>query len=262
MIFKRMLGALGVGAPSVDTILAARRVRPGGPLRGEVMIKGGDYDADIEYVALGLVARVETEHSGGEHVGFTEFLRSEVSGPFRLRKGEGMSIPFDFPLPWELPITVLQGRHLSGMAMGVRTELAIAAAVDKSDLDSLEVEPLDSQEAVLRAFSQLGFRFRSADLERGYIRNSRQELPFYQEIEFYAPPAYSGRISEVELTFVTTPDGLDIVLEADRRADYRRPSKDVYGRFKASHKEALQQDWAAQINKWLASVAGGYGHKG
>lgn len=81
MIFKRMLGALGVGAPSVDTVLAAHRVQPGAPLTGEVRVKAGEYDADIEYVALGLIARVESERTESERIGTMEFLRSEVAGP-------------------------------------------------------------------------------------------------------------------------------------------------------------------------------------
>ncbi|NUP81268.1 MAG: sporulation protein, partial [Nonomuraea sp.] len=66
------------------------------------------------------------------------------------------------------------GQHLAGMALGVRTELAVAEAVDKGDLDEVAVEPLPSQLRVLEAF----------------------------------PPArYAGVLGEVELTFVADPAG-------------------------------------------------------
>jgi len=34
-----------------------------------------------------------------------------------------------------------------------------------------------------RAFGQLGYGFKSADLELGHIRGTGQTLPFYQDIE-------------------------------------------------------------------------------
>ena len=58
-----------------------------------------------------------------------------------------------------------------------------------------------AQQALLDAFIQLGFRFKSADLEKGHIRGTRQKLPFYQEIEFFPPQQYRG-LNQVELTFV------------------------------------------------------------
>ncbi|MGJ6968429.1 sporulation protein [Streptosporangium sp. G11] len=255
MIFKRMLGAFGVGAPSVDTVLATPRARPGESLRGEVRVKGGDFDADIQYIALGLVARTESEHGEGEQVGLLEFFRTQVSGAFRLRGGEDKVVPFQFPVPWETPVTEVAGQHLRGMAMGVRTELAIAAAVDKGDMDPVEIEPLASQQAVLDAFVRLGFHFKGADLEHGHIYGLGQQLPFYQEIEFYPPPAYAGRINEIELTFVATPTGLDIVVEADKRSGGHGSGGDAFGRWQAGHQEAAHRDWASEINGWLAALS-------
>jgi sporulation-control protein len=253
-----MLGALGVGAPSVDTVLATPRVRPGGPLGGEVRLKGGEFDAEIEHITLGLVARVELEHGDGEHTGFGEFTRVQVSGPFTLHKGEDRVIGFQTEVPWEAPISEIGGRHLAGMELGVRTELAIAKAVDKGDLDMVAVEPLPSQSRVLQAFADLGFQFKSADLEVGYVHGARQALPFYQEIEFYPPPRYGGVTGEVELTFVTSAAGLEVILEADQRGHF---SGDAIGRFQVGHEEALRTDWAAEIDRWLGGQAG-YGHPG
>jgi len=261
VVFKRLLGTFGVGAPSVDTVLEQSRVRPGDVLRGEVRLQGGDFDAEIESIVLALITGAEAEHGEGEQSGLIEFFRTQVSGPFRLAKGEQRTLPFEFPVPWETPITEVFGQHLYGMAMGVRTELAIAKAVDKGDLDALQVEPLPAQAAVLQAFAQLGFNFKSADVEVGTIYGVEQHLPFYQEIEFYAPPAYSHTVNEVELTFVANPGGLDIVLEADGRGH----ADDAFGRWRMSHEEALSRDWAAELTGWLNTLGsyahhGGYGH--
>ncbi|GAA1010381.1 sporulation protein [Acrocarpospora pleiomorpha] len=259
MVFKRMLGAFGVGAPSVDTVLAVPRIQPGGTLTGQVRLKGGDFDAEIEHIILGLVARVEIEHGDGEGSGLGEFFRFQASGPFILRKGEERAIDFQTPIPFETPISEIGGQQLHGMQLGVRTELAIAKAVDKGDLDSIAVQPLPSQNAVLHALIQLGCQFKSADLEAGQVYGTRQELPFYQEIEFYAPPQHSGHVNEIELTFVTSATGLEVILEADTRSGH---SGDAVGRFHLSHDEALRTDWASEIDRWLIGLAqyGGGGH--
>lgn len=261
MVFKRLLGTFGVGAPSVDTVLAQSRVQPGEMLRGEVRLQGGDFDADIESIVLALVTRAEAEHGEGEQTGLIEFARTQVSGPFKLRTGEQRTLPFEFPVPWEAPITEVWGQPLYGMAMGVRTELAIARAVDKGDLDPVQIVPLPSQDAVLQAFSRLGFQPKSADVEVGTLYGIAHHLPCYQEIEFFPPPQHAHAVSEVELTFVANPGGLHIVLEASGRG----PADDSFGRWYVSHEEALERDWGAEITGWLNAVAsyghhGGYGH--
>jgi len=259
VVFKRVLGTFGVGGPSVDTVLASTHCRPGEYLSGEVRIKAADYDVEIQRITLALVTRVEVEVGDHEGAGGMEFHRVDVSGPFRLPKGQDRTVPFQLAIPWETPITEVYGQHLHGMAMGVRTELAVAKAVDKGDLDPVSIVPLPSQERVLDAFAQLGFGFKSADVEYGHISGLHQQLPFYQEIEFYPPPSHQGRINEVELTFVADPASLAVVLEADKRGGLFTPGGDVLGRFQVSHQEAMSIDWAAEISRWLDAVAEHHG---
>ncbi|QUH02604.1 sporulation protein [Saccharopolyspora erythraea] len=255
MVFKKLLGALGIGGPSVDTVLHHPSTRPGEVLAGEVRITGGSQAVTIEHVALGLVTRIETEHGGHDGDAVVEFHRVVVAGRFELAEGEDRVIPFEFPVPLEAPVTEFYGRHLHGMTLGVRTELSVAKAVDKGDLDPVSVHPLPAQERVLEAFSRLGFHFKHADLEHGRLHGVHQELPFYQEIEFYPPGQYAGRVNEVELTFVAGPHGLDVVLEADKRGGFFTPSHDAFGRFHAGYEEAEHIDWAARIDEWLTQVA-------
>ena len=185
-----------------------------------------------------------------------------VVGAFALAAGEQRSIPFELQVPFETPVTAVFGQPLHGMTMGVRTELSIARAVDRSDLDPIAVHPLPAQELVLQAFGQLGFQFKGADLERGHLRGVHQELPFYQEIEFYPPPYASG-INEVEVTFVAAPHGMDVILEVDKRGGMFSGGHDAYGHLRIDYATADQTDWAAQIDGWLrgalANRPAGYG---
>lgn len=251
MVFKKMMKALGVGGPSVDTVLTNPNCRPGGYLEGQVHVVGGEHDVDIEYVALGLVTRVEVESGDNEYDRNQEFHRQRVTGSFQLPRGTRHSIPFRFDVPWETPITEVYGQHLAGMTMGLRTELEVARAVDKGDLDAVAVHPLPAQERILDALARLGFRFQRADNESGRIHGVQQNLPFYQEIEFYPPQQYISAINQLELTFVATPQHLQVVLEIDKRGGVFTEGRDAFGRFNVDYATVDQADWAAQLDGWL-----------
>ncbi|MFC7892881.1 sporulation protein [Streptomyces sp. NPDC057381] len=256
MVFKRLLGSLGVGGPTVDTVLdPGAAARPGGTLSGRVGLVGGTADHDVEHVALELVARVETEHGEhGEGGGVVAFDRHTVGGSFRLAAGARHEVPFSVPLPWETPVTELHGQPL-GIVLGVRTELAVAGARDKGDLDPLTVAPLPAQAAVLEAFGQLGFGFRSADLEYGRIGGTGQQLPFYQEIELTPPERYAHQVNEIELTFLAVPGALEVVLEADKRGGPFADGHDALSRFTVPHGgPSGPQDWNALVEGWVQEL--------
>jgi len=255
MVFKKLLGALGVGGPSVDTVLATPAVHPRGRIEGRVDLAGGTHDVEITGITLTLVARVEIEHEDGESHRTEAFARYAITPPLRLAAGEHRSIPFAVQAPYETPVTAFAGWQLPGMALGVRTDVEIAGALDKGDADPLTVTPLPVQQRVLDTFAGLGFRLRSADLESGHIRGSAQSLPFYQEIEFAAAPQYAHLCNAVELTFLATAGQVEVVLELDRRGS------DVINRHTLDH-AAAGQDLTAVVDGWLRQAASGHGHGG
>ncbi|MBV7697539.1 sporulation protein [Streptomyces sp. TRM70350] len=264
MVFKRLLGSLGVGGPTVDTVLDPGAARPGGTLTGQVHLMGADADFDIEHITLELVARVEAEHDGGESEGVVAFERFTVGGGFRLGAGQRHSVPFTVALPWETPVTELYGQHL-GVVLGVRTELAVAGAKDKGDLDQLNIAPLPVQEAILEALGQLGFGFRSADLEYGRVGGTGQQLPFYQEIELTPAPQYAGQVNEIEVTFLANPGGMEVVLEADKRGGLLSSGRDALTRFTVAHDGVEHQDWNGIVDGWIRQLVehrAAYGHHG
>ncbi|MFJ3880209.1 sporulation protein [Streptomyces sp. NPDC090077] len=254
MVFKRLLGSMGIGGPSVDTVLDPAGAVPGGSLTGEVRLTGGRAAFDIEHITLELVARVEAETGHGEHEGTVAFERFTVGGGFRLDEGEKRTVPFAVDLPWETPVTELHGRPL-GIVLGVRTELGVAGAKDKGDLDALTVRPLPVQEAVLEALGQLGFAFRSADLEYGHIGGTGQELPFHQEIELAPAARYADRVNEIEVTFLANPAGMDVILEADRRGGPFTGGHDALARHTVRHDQLAHTDWNAEVDAWIRALA-------
>ncbi|MEU1281868.1 sporulation protein [Streptomyces sp. NPDC005805] len=255
MGFKKLLASLGAGGASVETVLSEENVVPGGVVQGEVRIQGGSVEQQIEGLSVGLQAKVEVEGGDQEVKQNIEFTKLRLGGAFEVKAGAVHVVPFGLEIPWETPVTAIDGQILRGMHIGVTTELEIARAVDSGDLDPINVHPLPSQKALLDAFIQLGFRFKSADMERGHIRGTRQRLPFYQEIEFYAPQQYRG-LNEVELTFVADDREMDVILEMDKKPGLFTEGSDSYKAFTVGHHDFAGTDWAGFLNQWLADVGG------
>ncbi|CRK58032.1 Sporulation control protein Spo0M [Alloactinosynnema sp. L-07] len=251
-MFKRMLSAFGVGGPTVDTVLDSPHATPGQVITGQVRIQGGSADAEIGQVVLALVTNVRTQQS---HNAGAEFHRVVVDQNVRVAAGQPLNLPFRLHLPWETPITAVGNTALPGVGVGVRTDLVISGAPDKGDLDPVLVHPMPSQDRVLDAFGELGFQFRKADVEAGHLHGVRQELGFYQEIEFYPPAQFANVVTEVELTFVADPDHLHVILEADKRGGAFQSGGDAFGHFRLSHSEAKDTDWAETVTQWLSAVA-------
>jgi sporulation-control protein len=255
MGFKKLLASLGAGGASVETVLTEENVVPGGVVQGEVRIQGGSVDQQIEGLSVGLQARVEVEGGDQETKQDIEFVKVRLGGAFEVKAGAVHVVPFGFEIPWETPVTAIAGQQLRGMNIGVTTELEIARAVDSGDLDPINVHPLPAQQAILDAFLQLGFRFKSADMERGHIRGTRQKLPFYQEIEFFPPQQYRG-LNQVEVSFVADDREMDVVLEMDKKPGLFSESSDSFRAFAVGLADFHTTDWAAYLNQWLADVGG------
>ena len=233
MALRGLMARLGSGGARVDTVLDRATTTPGGTVTGQVHLTGGSIAQDVDEVRLALEARVEVESGDSEWREDVAFGTQPVASAFRLEPEEKRSLPFSFSVPWQCPITTMSGWELRGMRIGVRTRVDIAGAVDPGDLDPVSVTPLPVQQAVLDALAGLGFRFRGADVEKGRLRGS--ELPFYQEVEFAPPPALARRVNELEVTFLAGPQGVEVVLEADRRGGLLTEGHDAVARLSLAH---------------------------
>ncbi|MEU5882767.1 sporulation protein [Spirillospora sp. NPDC047279] len=242
----------GGGAPTVDAILSAPHARPGGAVAGKVHLRGGSSAVDIRHVTIALMPRMDNGY-GGQNAG-PEIYRGALTRSFRLEAGAQRDLAFSIPLPYELPFTTVLGRELPGFTIGLCTEVDTVGVPDPGDVDPISVEPLESQQWVLAAIAQLGFKIRNVSFEQSKLRGVSQQLPFYQEIQLAPPQQYRDRVGEVGLSFVAAPGSMAFVLEADRRHG-GGSADETFGRFKCSHKEAAETDWPAQIGKWLDKAA-------
>jgi sporulation-control protein len=207
MVFKKLLGSLGIGGPTVDTVLSTPTATPGGPLQGQIHLKGGGSDTEIEGITLILVAQ-----SGGTTF---EVARIIAAGPFTLPAGSNHTVPLNTQTPWDIPITTIYGQPLPGIALGVRTQVDVRGGSGKTDLDPLTVAPLPVHNHLLDALGNLGCRFIRADLRPG--QQVGLAAPVVQRITFYAPADArqpGGHLPQLSLNFVANAHALDIAIEA------------------------------------------------
>ena len=248
MVFKKLRQAIGVGGPSIETVLHDPNTAPGRTVTGEITIIGGQFNSDIKAVNLALRTRVEIERGDNEYASNLEYAKMPVAGSFSLQEGARHSVPFQFAIPWEAPLTHMYGHALRGTTVGLATELEVAGAIDPGDLDPIAVHPLPAQERLLAAFASLGFRFRNADCEKGRIWGVHQELPFYQEVEFLPPGKYARGIKELEVTFVAYPQSMEVVLELDKRGGLITEGRDAFCRFTVDYATIEHTNWEQQLD--------------
>ncbi|GAB3801865.1 sporulation protein [Micromonospora zhanjiangensis] len=245
-----MFGGPAAGLPglSVQTDLPNPSTRPGLRLPGRVTVTANLGEVRIDGVRVGLVAKVEGADGGQSLV---EFHRVPVAGPFLLAAGERRVIPFAAPLPWQTPVTVLAGVVPLALRLALRTEVLVDAAVERDDLRPVIVHPLPAQDGILTTLDGLGFQLRAAALRAGRLPGVRQEFSFHQMIGYWVAPLYAGPISELELTFLADPTGLDVICWADRRLAMSGGGHLSLSRFRVAHAGADRLDWQHVVDGWL-----------
>ncbi len=253
MGIKRLLTRLGWGGASVETVLQDSPVLPGGSIRGQVQIEGGEVDQRVDRLTVGVVVRLE-DYSNAE------LLRMDVGEGVLVGSGQSITRDFEIGLPWDMPVTTHRGQPLKGMDVGVNTQLHIAAAVDPGDFDPVAVALLPAQEAVLDALAALGFQFYAAAVKDGRISSehagiatTRQGSPLFQELRYY-PPSGSTALDKLDVTFAVDDTAIDVVLQAEKLEDMMNDAVRTSRLFTVEHADARGTDWQARIRQWTESL--------
>lgn len=264
-MFQKVMASLGQGGATVDALILDRNVRPGGTLHGEVLLVGGQVDQEVESLAVTVLARVErTGHGsdGAPEVVDMPFQNVQLSGRELVRAGAQIKVPFEVQLPWETPVTTVFGKYLTGMAVGLQTNLNLSrTVVDPQDVDAIPIEPLPAQHRILDAMSRIGFQFRSANLAQNRLDGADQQLPFFQEINFAPPQNFARIFNEVAVTFLARPRDVQVVLDVNKRVRVQKGGglggrgQSMLGMFVVEYAALGRTNWEQQIEGWLNEVA-------
>jgi sporulation-control protein len=262
-MFSKVLASFGQGGAKVDAQLLDRSVRPGGPLRGQVMLVGGQVDQEVQGLGVTLLSRVEqADERGDVQLVDLPFQNINLASNAVVRAGQQLTVPFEVHLPWETPITTVLGKHLTGMAVGLQTNLDLGGSVvDPQDIDAVAIEPLPAQHRILDALSRLGFVFKEAALEKNKITGLDQQLPFYQEIRFNPSPAFAQAFTELAVTFLAKSTAMQVVLDVHKRVRVGKGNglgpqgRPFIGAFPVDYPRMAATNWEQQIEGWLREVA-------
>jgi sporulation-control protein len=225
-------------------------IYPGGYLAGTTVVMGGSTTQDIDDIYLYFST---SAHQEG-HYSTVEFLKVKVSDRFTIGEREEKHIPFNIQMPYELPITVVNGQYtMPYNGLYVRTAMDISYALDASDNDRFEVEPHPAMDRVLQAIEYLGFSLHKVDIEYGQLQGSY--MSFFQEFEYKAyNSAYGSRINELEISFIGRQNDCIVVLEIDKRGGFMSFNGDSYKRFVIPYTGYERMDMAAAIDQAIRSV--------
>jgi sporulation-control protein len=259
-MFTKVMASFGQGGATVDARLLDRNVRPGGTLHGEVILVGGQVDQEVESLAVTLLARVE--HGAEGATTDLPFQNLQLAGRELVRSGAQIKVPFEVQMPWETPVTTVFGKYLTGMAVGLQTNLNLSrTVVDPQDVDAIPIEPVPAQHRLLDAMSRLGFQFRSANLVKERVDGADQQLPFFQEISFTPSPAFAKVFNAVAVTFLARPRDVQVVLDVDKRVRVTKGGglgargQAMLGMFVVEYAALGRTNWEQQIEGWLREVA-------
>lgn len=220
--FKKALSSIGIGSAKVDTIIDNAQAVPGELVQGYVLVDGGKVEQEINQISIEVCCHYFSEETyteedeDGDEREYTRRVRHnatlssfKITDAFTTQVGQSQRFDFEIELPFYTPLS------FGDSHVWLRTNLDIAAAIDKSDKDTVEVLPTERQQQVLDAMNELGFALVEVECEEG--RQLGQ--PFVQEFEFKPQHGdFRGRVDEVEMLMVSHPDRLALLVEVDRRA--------------------------------------------
>ncbi len=207
--FNKMLARVGVGAAKIDTVLEHKEYTPNHEVRGVVYIEGGNVDQEVGSIYIEVMTRYIREQDDKKHEVNYTIAKHRVSDRMIVKSGAKAEVPFAFILPAQTPLTI------GSQKVWLHTALDIEMSVDPTDQDYISVHPHPYMQTVLDAAELLGFRFKASTVE--YASRAPFGVPYVQEIEFHPGSQFSSRVTELELVMAFQGDGLQVLVEVDRR---------------------------------------------
>ena len=206
-----ILSRIGIGAAKVDTILPTTTLTPGESVEAEVKVTGGSDEQEIDAIYFAL----ETKYAGEEGYETGVIDKFKLTDPFTIGPDDERSFAVTIDVPLTTPVTM--GR----IDVWIETGLDIDWAVDPEDKDHVEIEPEPRMRTLFDALEQLGFSFRTAECRKAPGSLFSGTDTFVQEFEFRPNSGpFAGDLDELEVICQPGPDGLNVLLEVDRRGGF------------------------------------------
>jgi sporulation-control protein len=250
-MFKKLFASIGFGGATVDTRLLKSQVALYDTVQGEIIVRGGSTEQDIEHLTLAVMTRMEVESGDSETTSDKVLQHIPIKGRFTLYEAQEMVIPFSFQLHPETPVSYLEPLGLSRhkTSVWIHTDLGIEWATDAADKDYLQVMPTPAMQYFHQAMTQLGYKLHAADVEKGNLKGTtfQSSLGCYQELEYKAGWGSGLNYKDLEVSFVTMPHQTGVLIEADR--SWRG---DLFRSIIMPNDRLASINWTSELQKSLA----------
>lgn len=223
-MLDKILASIGIGAARVDARITSAGVRQGDDLVGEVHVIGGSVEQSISQIYMYLYTEYNREVGGAQSRQKEVLASYRISDSLVIRPNETRIIPFQLRVPHHAPISFrTQQVYLS-------TGLDIDMAIDPKDKDLITVLPDPLIEQVFAQAEEMGFHHTSESGYCEYKKHIHRMVPFVQEFELRPTKHFQDELDEIELIFDVYSEGVDVLLEVDRKAKSARGLlKDMLG---------------------------------
>ncbi|MBA4495429.1 sporulation protein [Paenactinomyces guangxiensis] len=205
MVLYKSLASMGIGAARVDTRLEKSQFQPGDSVRGEVHVRGGNIEQQIDDIYLYLVVDITKNSKKTPYV----MKKYHLSKSFTIQPGELKNIKFEFTLPMELPMSS------GSFPVYFKTGLDIKMGIDPSDTDKIEVFPTPLVQKLLKQFEDAGFILYRIHNEHD---PEQKPHPFFQMFQFRPTGRYHGYVDELNVIFHVTDTDINMDVEMIRSA--------------------------------------------
>lgn len=208
MVFFKTLASLGVGAATIDTKLEGTQFFPGDTVRGEVFIRGGQAEQQVDDIYLYLVVDISKNDKKISHV----LKKYQLSTSFLIAENDNHSVPFEIKLPLETPMSS------GAFPVYLKTGLDIKMAKDPSDTDRIEILPTPYVQQVLQQFEDAGFVLYQVHNEY----DGQYDPPFFQMLKYKPTGMYHGFVDELLIYINHNGSEVNMDVEMNRSAKYLR----------------------------------------
>lgn len=201
-MFKKLFARLGKGAATVDLRLHNPNIQGGQTIQGELVIQGGEVTQSINNVNVVFMMDITLKQGPTTK----QIALIPISGRDTISPGETKTIPFDYHIPADLPVS------RNNVSYYFHTNVDIEGGVDRKDVDRITVLPSDAVQALFDGMQLLAFREKAT---------SGKLDAYGQEFAFFPTAQFQNAIQEVEFRVAQQNDGLKVWMEVDCRNGFQ-----------------------------------------
>lgn len=249
MGLRRLLGLGGDEGdpPEIDTVISTFAPQPGQRIEGEVLLRGGGAGLKVEGLYLRVVGKVLGWNGGVEDRQWTYLSPSRSY--FEVPPGAEERIGFHGRLPWDCPVTEVDGRTV-GTDLSLTTTVRSGSQESVRDIDFVHVAAPPLHRAVLDALGAEGHRVADAQLLDGGVPDVDLRHSWIQTFHLTDDTG----VPRSEATFLTNPVGAMVYVRRAARHLTRWSEKPPAVPFPVAHHEAGQVDLGPRVREALGRL--------